>query len=56
MKKVQKSLDFLWQFTGEFFEMDEIDNNMLQEGIGVDNKKLKNEWDKIIIDTLNKEN
>ena len=53
-EKVQKSLDFLWQFTGEFFEMDEIDNKMLKEGIGVDNKKLKNEWDKIIIDTLNK--
>ena len=34
--------------------MDEIDNKMLQEGIGVDNKKLKNEWNKIIIDTLNK--
>ena len=53
-KKVQKSIEFLWQFTGEFFEMDEIDTKMLQEGIGVDNKKLKNEWEKIIIDTLNK--
>ena len=36
----------------EFFEMDEIDNNMLQEGIGVDNKELKLKWDKIVNDTL----
>ena len=52
--KVQQSLDFLWQFTGEFFEMDDVDKEMLNEGIGVDNKKLKGTWDKLIIDTLNK--
>ena len=52
--KVQQSLNFLWQFTGEFFEMDDVDKEMLNEGIGVDNKKLKGTWDKLIIDTLNK--
>ncbi|MEC9303712.1 MAG: 1,2-phenylacetyl-CoA epoxidase subunit PaaC [Bacteroidota bacterium] len=52
--KVQQSLNFLWQFTGEFFEMDDVDKEMLNEGIGVDNKKLKGKWDKLIIDTLNK--
>ena len=52
--KVQQSLNFLWQFTGEFFEMDDVDKEMLNEGIAVDNKKLKGTWDKLIIDTLNK--
>jgi len=52
--KVQKSLEFLWQFTGEFFEMDEVDEKMLKKGIGVDNKRLKSEWDKIVNDTIDK--
>ena len=34
--------------------MDDVDKEMLNEGIGVDNKKLKGTWDKLIIDTLNK--
>ena len=34
--KAQDALEFLWQYTGELFEMDEIDNEMLKLGIGVD--------------------
>ena len=52
--KVQEALDYLWQYTGELFEMDEIDNEMLKLGIGVDNTSLKSKWDKIIDDTLEK--
>ena len=33
-KKVQESLNSLWEFTGEFFEMDEIDNELNKKGIG----------------------
>ncbi len=33
------------QFTGELFEMDEIDKKILSAGIGVDNSALKNDWD-----------
>ena len=50
--KAQEALDFLWQFTGEFFEMDEVDNNMLEIGIGVDNSQLKIKWEKLINSTL----
>ena len=52
--KVQEALDFLWKYTGELFEMDEIDNEMLKLGIGVDNKKLKSKWNEIINSTIEK--
>ena len=51
-KRIQKSLNNLWQFTGEFFEMDDIDQKMYKEGIGVNNSSLKSEWDKIVNETL----
>ena len=50
--KVQKALDFLWQYTGEFFEMDEIDYEILDLEIGVDNKKIKEKWDEMINKSL----
>jgi ring-1,2-phenylacetyl-CoA epoxidase subunit PaaC len=53
-KKAQEALDFLWQYTGELFEMDEIDNEMLKLNIGVDNAKLRIKWDEIINNTLKK--
>jgi len=46
--KVQSAIDNLWMFTNELFEMNEIDNEMLEQKIGVDCSKLKIEWDKII--------
>ena len=52
--KVQEALDFLWQYTGELFEMDEIDNEMLDLGIGINNSQLKNKWKKIIDSSLKK--
>ena len=52
--KVQEALNSLWQYTGELFEMDQIDNEMLEKGIGVDNFQLKDQWDKLIDSTLTK--
>ena len=54
--KAQEALDFLWQYTGELFEMDEIDDEMLNLAIGVDNTKLRKEWNGIIDSTLEKAN
>ena len=51
---MQEALDLLWQYTGELFEMDEIDNEVLFLGIGVDNKKLKERWDTMINSTIEK--
>ena len=52
--KVQESLEEIWQFTAELFEMDEIDTELLNAGIAVDNKALKLEWDEIVNSTLKK--
>ena len=52
--KVQEALDFLWQYTGELFEMDEIDNEMSNIGVGVNNIQLKTKWDELINSTLKK--
>ena len=52
--KVQEALDFLWQYIGELFEMDEVDNDMLKIGVGVDNSQLKIEWEELINSTLKK--
>ena len=50
--KVQSAIDNLWMFTNELFEMNEIDNEMLEQKIGVDCSELKIEWDKIINEVL----
>ena len=47
--KVQNSLNKIWRFTGEFFEMDDVDIDMSDKGIGVDNASLKSKWD-ILVD------
>ena len=52
--KVQESLNNIWKYTGEFFEMDELDEKMLKEKIGVNNKNLKKDWNKLVDETLNK--
>jgi ring-1,2-phenylacetyl-CoA epoxidase subunit PaaC len=50
--KIQKSLNNIWKYTGEFFEMDELDKKMLKKKIGVNNKNLKKDWDKLVDETL----
>ena len=50
--KIQKSLNNIWKYTGEFFEMDELDKKMLKAKIGVNNKNLKKDWDKLVDETL----
>ena len=51
-ERVQKSLNNYWKFTGEFFEMDNIDIKMEKKGIGVHNNHLKKDWDDLINQTL----
>jgi len=51
-EKVQKSLNDIWMFTGNLFEMDTLDSEMLIAGIGVDNTALKSDWDKKVNEVL----
>ena len=50
--KVQDALEELWMYTGELFEMDNLDTELLNSGIAVDNSALKSEWDRMVNDTL----
>lgn len=43
--KAQSSLDDLWQWVGEMFIADDLDNKMLELGIGADLGKIKTQWD-----------
>lgn len=52
--KVQDALEDLWMYTGELFEMDNLDTELLKNGIAVDNSALKSEWDRMVNKTLSK--
>jgi phenylacetate-CoA oxygenase, PaaI subunit len=42
--RMQRAADELWQFTGELFEADPIDETMLQQKIGPDPRTLQVPW------------
>jgi ring-1,2-phenylacetyl-CoA epoxidase subunit PaaC len=42
--RMQRAADELWQFTGEIFESDVVDEAMVQERIGPDPRKLHVAW------------
>ena len=52
--KTQVALEELWMYTGELFEMDNLDVELLNSGVAVDNSALKSEWDKMVNNTLAK--
>ncbi|MDC3306031.1 phenylacetate-CoA oxygenase subunit PaaC [Flavobacteriales bacterium] len=52
--KTQVALDELWMYTGELFEMDEVDTELVNSGIAVDNSVLKSDWDTMVNKILTK--
>ncbi len=51
-RRVQASLDRLWRFTGELFEIDEMDAGLASRGIRVDHAALKSRWDQMVNEVL----
>lgn len=51
-RKIQKSLDELWMWTGEFFMADEVDLNMADIGVGVNPETLKPSWESKVDEVL----
>lgn len=43
-RRMQKAIDLLWPYTGELFEMDEIDDAMHRSGVGPDLAILRQPW------------
>ena len=48
--KVQSSINNLWMFTEELFEMNKNDIQMIDQNIGVDCRELKPAWNKTVND------
>jgi ring-1,2-phenylacetyl-CoA epoxidase subunit PaaC len=51
-ERIQFALDDIWEYSGEFFEADEVDQMMLDAGIGVNLAKIKAEWHKNVAEVL----
>lgn len=50
--KMQEALDEVWDYAGELFVADEVEDKMLAEGIGVDLNAIKVLWDERVTEIL----
>jgi len=53
-KKIQKAFDDVWMFTNDLFEMNEVDETLIEMGIGVDLTNIKNSWNATVDEVLNR--
>lgn len=44
-QKMQQAVDALWRFTAEFFDVDDIERALIEEGIAVDPRELRSGWE-----------
>ncbi|MFL5752219.1 MAG: 1,2-phenylacetyl-CoA epoxidase subunit PaaC [Bacteroidia bacterium] len=51
-RRVQEALDELWCYTGELFEMNEVDELLIKEGIAVDLNSIKPKWEKMMSEII----
>ena len=51
-RRCQNAVDDLWNFTGEMFESDAVDEAMIEAGVGVDLESLRTPWLKSVEQTL----
>lgn len=51
-ERIQFAIDDIWEYVGELFESDEVDQVMLEAGIGVDLAKIKAEWHQNVAEIL----
>jgi ring-1,2-phenylacetyl-CoA epoxidase subunit PaaC len=56
MKRLQSGFDAMWAYTGELFEMNEVDKVLLNESAAVDLESLKPKWVKEISALLHESN
>ena len=50
--RMQDALEELWRYTGEFFEMNEVDTVLIKEGIAVDLNSIKPAWENKVKEVL----
>ena len=52
-QKMQSALDDLWMYSGELMEMNEVDELLIREGIGVDLEIIRGRWEEKVDAILN---
>jgi ring-1,2-phenylacetyl-CoA epoxidase subunit PaaC len=53
-RRVQRALDDLWRFTGELFAADPVDRAMQEAGIGPDLATLRERWEALVRDVVDR--
>ena len=53
-ERLQNAINDIWRFSGEFFEMNEVDEILIKEGIAVDLNLIKPKWEKTMDEILHK--
>lgn len=51
-EKIQTSIHEIWDYTGNLFEMNEVDAILIKEGIVVNQAEIKLKWDKTVDEVL----
>ena len=52
-ERAQIAVNDLWMYTGDLFDMNEVDTVLMKEGIAVDLSSLKSKWNKKVTEVLN---
>lgn len=55
-QKIQEALNNVWDFSGDLFEMNEVDSLLIEEGIATDLNLVKEEWNKTVNEILERAN
>ena len=51
-QRMQQAVDELWPYTGELFQMDQVDELLIQNQIAPDLNKIKSEWNQRLAESL----
>jgi ring-1,2-phenylacetyl-CoA epoxidase subunit PaaC len=53
-RRMQDGMDDLWQYTSELFEMNEVDELLIKEGVACDLSAIRAEWDSMVKEVCTK--
>ena len=51
-RRAQDAVDHIWRFTGELFERDAVDDELVAAGVAADPNRLHDEWRTVVADAL----